>query len=220
MTADETVPHRPVAEPAPVPQGAPQPLPTEGDAAGAEPAPPGEVPSSSALVESTGSAADVGLIAPEVRQLAAELAEEFFRPWELALREQFEAEMALRLESELEQHERQAESLAGELAERRVIWEGTWTRGHPRGMSTDTAKWEMEQTIRRQTAELAENERTLQEIRERLRELGPAPDESMVTVYDHGEVPEPHGSAAPPHGVEVEHPAEGPPGPTDRGGPV
>jgi len=113
-----------------------------------------------------------------------------------------------------------AERLAGELAERRVIWEGTWTRGHPRGSSTDTARWEMEQTIRHQTAELAENERTIQEIRERLRDLGPAPDESMVTVYDHGEVPEPHGSAAPPPGVELEHPTGGPPRPTDRGGPA
>jgi hypothetical protein len=203
-----------------VPQGDPQPLPTKADAAGAEPDPPGEVPSSSALVAATGSGADVGPIAPEVRQLAAELAEEFFRPWELALRGQFEAEMAHRLESELEQHERQAERLAGELAERRVIWEGTWTRGHPRGSSTDTARWEMEQTIRHQTAELAENERTIQEIRERLRDLGPAPDESMVTVYDHGEVPEPHGSAAPPPGVELEHPTGGPPRPTDRGGPA
>jgi hypothetical protein len=211
MTADELEPHRHVPETAPVPQGAPQPLPTEGDAARGEPAPPGEVSSSSALVASTGSAADVGLIVPEVRQLAAELAAELFRPWELALREQFEAEMALRLESELEHHERQAESLAGELAERRVIWEGTWTREHPRGLTTDAAKWEMEQTIRRQTAELEENERTIQEIRERLRDLGQAPDESMVTVYDHGEVPEPDGSAAPPPDVEDEPAAGGPP---------
>jgi hypothetical protein len=133
MTADEIEPHRPIPEPTSVPQGAPQPLPTHRDAAGAEPAPPGEVPPSSALVASTGSAADAGLIAPEVQQLAVQMAEEFFRPWELALREQFEAEIALRLESELEHHERQAESLAGELAERRVMFEGTWTRVHPRG---------------------------------------------------------------------------------------
>ena len=173
-------------------------LPTQRDAVGAEPAPPGEVPPSSALVASTGSAADAGLIAPEVQQLAVQMAEEFFRPWELALREQFEAEIALRLEFELEHHERQAESLAGELAERRVMFEGTWTSAHPRGSTTDTAKWEMEQTIRRQAAELEENERTIQEIRERLRELGQAPEESTVTVYDHGEVPEPMAAAPPP----------------------
>jgi len=211
MTADEIEPHRPIPEPTSVPQGAPQPLPTHRDAAGAEPAPPGEVPPSSALVASTGSAADAGLIAPEVQQLAVQLAEEFFRPWELALREQFEAEIALRLESELEHHERQAESLAGELAERRVMFEGTWTRVHPRGSTTDTAKWEMEQTIRRQATELEENERTIQEIRERLRGLGQAPEESTVTVYDHGEVPEPDGSAAPPPDVEDEPAAGGPP---------
>jgi hypothetical protein len=190
MTADEIESPHPVPEPATVPQGAPQPPPTEGDAARAEPAPPGEVPSSSALVTSTGSAADVGLIAPEVRQLATELAEEFFRPWELALREQFEAEMALRLESELEYHERQAESLTGELAERRVMWEGTWAREHPRGSTADTVRWEMEQTIRRQTAELAENERKIQEIRERLREQGLASGESVVTVDVQPDVPD------------------------------
>jgi hypothetical protein len=142
------------------------------------------------LVTSTGSAADVGLVAPEVRQLAAELAEQFFRPWELALREQFEAEMALRLESEVEDHERQAESLTWELAERRVMWEGTWARGHPRGSTADTARWEMEQTIRRQTAELAENERKIQEIREHLRELGLVSGESVVTVDAQPDVPD------------------------------
>jgi len=202
MTADEIEPPRPAPEAAPVAQGVPRPAPIEEDGVGAEPAPPGEVPPSSALVASTGSAADAGLIAPEVQQLAVQLAEEFFRPWELALREQFEAEIALRLESELEHHERQAESLAGELTERQVMWEGTWTTLHPRGSTTDTTKWEMEQTIRRQASELEENERTIREIRERLRDLGQAPEEGRVTVYEHGEVPEPHGSAAPPPGVE------------------
>ena len=32
-----------------------------------------------------------------------------------------------------------------------MMWEGTWTVGHQRGSTTDAAKWEMEQTIRRQT---------------------------------------------------------------------
>jgi hypothetical protein len=202
MTADEIDPPRPVPEPVPAAQGAPQPAPTEGDAGGAEPAPPGEVPPRSALLASTGSAAGTSLIAPEVQQLAVQLAEEFFRPWELALREQFEAEIALRLESELEHHERQAEILAGELAERRVMFDGTWTSVHPRGSTTDTVKWEMEQTIRRQSAELEENERTLREIRARLRDLGQELDESSVIVFEHGQVPEPHGPAAAPPGVE------------------
>jgi hypothetical protein len=171
-------------------------------------------------VISTGSAADAGLIAPEVQQLAVQLADEFFRPWELALREQFKAEMALRLESELEYHESQAETLTGELSERRVMWEGNWTTLHPRGTTTDTARWEMEQTIRRQTAELAENERKIQEIHERLRDLGQATDESTVTVYEHDVVPAPHGSASEPPAAEVDRPAGDSPSYTDEGGPV
>jgi hypothetical protein len=220
MTADEIEPPRPAPEPALAAQGAPRPAPTEGDDGGAEPAPPVEVPPSAALVASTGSTADAGLIAPEVQQLAMQLAEEFFRPWELALREQFEAEIALRLESELEHQERQAENLAGELAERQVMFEGTWTTLHPRGSTTDTAKWEMEQTIRRQAAELDENERTMREIRERLRDLGQATDEGTVTVYEHEVVPASHGSAPQPSAAEVDRSAGGSPGHTDEGGPV
>lgn len=188
MTADEIEPHPLLSEPASAPQGSPEPQPTEGSAA--RPAPPDEVPSPSAFVASTGSATNTGLIAPEVQRLAVELAEEFFRPWELALREQFEAEMALRLESELEYHEHQAETLSGELTERRVMWEGNWTRTHPRGSTTDTAKWEMEQAIRRQTAELADNERKIRELRERLRELGLPTDENIVTVDARPDVPD------------------------------
>ncbi|HXZ98727.1 MAG TPA: hypothetical protein VEK76_00095 [Candidatus Binatia bacterium] len=188
--ADEIEPHGAIPEAAPDPGGVPQTQPAEEDGLGVEPGPLGEVPSPSAPAASTPAPADVRLIASQVQQLAVELAEEYFRPWELALRDQFEAEMALRLESELEDHERQATSLTGELAERRVMWEGTWTRTHPRGTTTDTVKWEMEQTIRRQTNELAENERRIQEIRERLRELGLASGEGMVTVDAQPDVPD------------------------------
>jgi len=190
MTADEIELPAPDPEPAQPAPGVQQPAPTAEDAVGVEPAPPGEVPPSSALVARPGPAAGTGLITPEVRQLAVQMAEELFRPWELALREQFDAEIAQRLESELEHQERQAESLAAELADRRVMFEGTWTSAHPRGSTTDTVKWEMEQTIRRQAAELEENERTLREIRERLRDLGQAP-EATVTVYDHDVAPAP-----------------------------
>jgi len=190
VTADETQAPPPDPEPAHPARGIPQPAPPQGDAVGTEAPPPGEVPPSSALVATPGSAAGAGLITAEVRQLAVQLAEELFRPWELALREQFDAEIAQRLESELEHQERQAESLAAELADRRVMFEGTWTSAHPRGSTTDTVKWEMEQTIRRQAAELEENERTLREIRERLRDLGQAP-EATVTVYDHDVAPAP-----------------------------
>ena len=158
MTADEIELPAPDPEPAQPAPGVQQPAPTAEDAVGVEPAPPGEVPPSSALVARPGPAAGTGLITPEVRQLAVQMAEELFRPWELALREQFDAEIAQRLESELEHQERQAESLAAELADRRVMFEGTWTSAHPRGSTTDTVKWEMEQTIRRQAAELEENE--------------------------------------------------------------
>ena len=98
MTPDEIEPPRPVHEPAPAVQDAPQPAPTESDAVRAESAPPGELPTRSALAASTGAVGETGLIAPDVQQLAMQLAEEFFRPWELALREQFDAEIAQRLE--------------------------------------------------------------------------------------------------------------------------
>ena len=206
MTEDEIEPHRQVPEPAPVGHGAPEPPPDAGDAAGAEPAPSGGGPPSAALAAAAEPAAGTGLIAPEVQELAVQLAEEFFRPWELALREQFEEEIAQRLESELEHHERQTENLAGELADRQVMFEGIWTHTHPRGSTTDTVKWEMEQTIRRQASELEENERTMREIRERLRALGQGPEQDAVTVYEHGEVPAPPGSATSPPEVEETSP--------------
>jgi hypothetical protein len=54
---------------------------------------------------------------------------------------------------------------------------------------------ELEQTIRRQAAELAETERQMRELHERLRDLGVAPDEATVTVDALTETPEPEGSA-------------------------
>jgi DNA-binding IclR family transcriptional regulator len=91
------------------------------------------------------------------------------RPWELTLQGQLQTELGLRLRAELEQRDHAGRDLHEEVRERRAMWHGMWSTEHPRGLTTDTARWEMEQTLRRQGAELAETERQLTELRERLR---------------------------------------------------
>ncbi|MGP8160664.1 MAG: hypothetical protein ACLQGJ_05505 [Candidatus Dormibacteria bacterium] len=136
---------------------------------------------SAAEAASPGAGAVI-LSAPEIRQFAGELATQLFQRWESALQQQFQAELSLRLEAELKHREHEARVLREEVQERRALWEGMWSVKHPRGLSTDTVRWEMEQTIRRQAAELAETERQMRELHERLRDLGDVPDEITVTV--------------------------------------
>lgn len=150
----------------------------------------GEQAPSSSLVASAGEDT-VTLTAREIPQLAGELATQLFQGWQLALQDQFRAELELRLEAELEHRQHEARLLREEVAERRAMWDGMWSIRHPRGASTDTARWEMEQTIRRQAEELAETERQMREVRERLRGLGFASDEARVTVDAPGPAAEP-----------------------------
>jgi len=166
----------------------------ETEAAGAAPDGPVEVPAeagetSPAPVASESQSRAVSLRVPEIRTLAEELATQLFQRWELALQEQFRAELGVRLEAELEHREHQARDLRDEVQERRAIWEGMWSARHPRGATTDTTRWEMEQTMRRQASELAETERQMAELRERLAGLGFPSDGTLVTVEAEGAPP-------------------------------
>jgi hypothetical protein len=67
----------------------------------------------------------------------------------------------------------------------------------------------MENTIRRQASELAETERQMALLRQRLQELGHAPEEIAVTVYEHAESQALEGSAAQPPGEGVGDPPGG-----------
>lgn len=131
------------------------------------------------------------LSSSEIRQFAGELAAQLFDRWESALQEQFQAELGVRLEAELKHREHEARQLRDEVKDRRAIWEGQWSPKHPRGLSNDYSRWEMEQTMRRQASALAETERQMMELQARLRELGYAPDGVTVTVDAQGEIPEP-----------------------------
>jgi hypothetical protein len=126
-----------------------------------------------------------------MQQFAGELATQLFQRWESALQQQFQAELGVRLEAELKHREHEARVLREEVQERRALWEGMWSARHPRGATTDTARWEMEQTIRRRAAELAETERQMRDLRERLRDLGDVPDEVAMTVDARSETPAP-----------------------------
>ena len=57
-------------------------------------------------------------VAPEVRDLAAGLADELFQRWQLAMETQFRQELAVRLQSELKHRERTVEDLREEVTER------------------------------------------------------------------------------------------------------
>lgn len=80
-----------------------------------------------ALVVPPGPAA-LALGSGEIRQFATELATQLFARWELALQEQFRAELGLRLEAELEHREREAGQLREEV---RKGSRGLTTRGSP-----------------------------------------------------------------------------------------
>ena len=149
-----------------------------------------------------------------VREFAGAISREFGAPpWELAWRSRFQADLGQRLEAELERREHAARDLREDLHGRRAVQGGAWSSQHPRGLTTDTARWEMELTIRRQRRELAEMERELGELRERMlgSELqptlpkvtvvtgvlaGPAAEE-MVSTVDGGAAPVVPGRVAP-----------------------
>ena len=126
----------------------------------------------------------------ELQQFAGELATQLFQRWETALHQQFQKELVLRLRSELEHREIEARNLREEVDDRRVMYEGIWTKRHPRGMTSDYPTWEVRQQLKRQSAELAEARRQMRELRERLRELGHELEDDMVTVEAESEVPE------------------------------
>jgi DNA-binding IclR family transcriptional regulator len=113
-----------------------------------------------------------------VREFAGAISRELGAPpWELAWRSRLRADLGQRLEAELERREHTARDLREDLQVRRAVQDVAWSSQHPRGQATDTARWEMELTIRRQRHELAEMERQLGELRERLvgSELRPRP---------------------------------------------
>jgi DNA repair exonuclease SbcCD ATPase subunit len=142
----------------------------------------------------------------EIHQFAAELATQLFQRWELALQEQFRAELGLRIEAELEHREHEARQLREEVQERQQRFDNPWPTRHG---AWGHATWEMENTIRRQASELAETERQMALLRQRLQELGRAPEEITVTVYEHTESQAFEGSAAQPSGEEVGDPPAG-----------
>lgn len=117
---------------------------------------------------------------PEIRQLAAGLADELFQRWELAMQEQFRAELKVRLRSELEHRQKQAADLQEEVAQRA---EQRFGPGGAKvvGMADRYSTWERERTLTRQSRELMEIERQMREMRERLADLGVV-DASTLTV--------------------------------------
>jgi len=143
-----------------------------------DPDPAGASAPAAALVVPPSPAA-LALSSGEIRQFATQLATQLFARWELALQEQFRAELGLRLEAELEQREREARQLREEVQERQQRFDNPWpTRNGAWGHAT----WEMENAIRRQASELAETERLMTLLRQRLLELGRAPELITVTV--------------------------------------
>jgi hypothetical protein len=167
-----------------------------------------------------------GLAPQEIGHFAGELAAQLFHRWQVALEQQFEAELRFRLGSELEHRERRAVDLREEVQERRARRDNPWNRRHgPFGQAT----FEMEQTVRRRSAELAEIERQMGELRARLRELrgeggapvvtpgsGPArrpdgtPDEATSAVeVDLAEAPAPAETAVAPVAGDAEQLAVG-----------
>lgn len=129
------------------------------------------------------------LSAPEIREFAAELASQLFQRWEVALQEQFRAELAVRLESELEHRRVSARNLQEEVQERRLWIENPWSQRNRHG-PYGYESWQMERTLRTQSSELAEMEREMHALRERLRDLGGEEGETIVTVEPTGEQPD------------------------------
>lgn len=142
---------------------------TEEPATAMPPAEPGS-PGGPAPRAGSGQVAARGneLPVPLARRFARELAAQLFQRWEVALREQFEAELRLRVRSELRHREETGRPLRAEVAERRARKRDPWNRRYgPYGHAT----FEMEQALVRQSADLAEVERRMGEIRARLREM-------------------------------------------------
>jgi len=176
------------------PGDAPTDVPAAATSTGEAPAPPAaDAASSEPEAPARGGAIILGT--GEIQQFAGELATQLFQRWETALHQQFQEELALRLQSELEHREHEARQLREEVEDRRVMWDGVWTKRHPRGMTSDYATWEIRQQLKRQSAQLAETRRQMRELRERLRELGHELDEEMVTVEAENDVPEDAGPA-------------------------
>ncbi len=138
-------------------------------------------------------------ITPEIRQLASGLADELFQRWELAMQRRLEDELKVRLKSELDHRQQQAEDLAEELDQRT---RGAFGPGGTKiiGMVDRYATWERERKLIHQSREFAEMQRQMTEMRERLRDLGVDPDESTITVqHDAGD---PQGAATPEEGAD------------------
>ena len=130
----------------------------------------------------------------EIQQLAGELATQLFQRWEVALQEQFREELGLRLEAELEHRAHEARVLRAEVHERRQRLDNPWRTRHG---AWGHATWEVEQTIKRQAADLEQTEREIRELRERLRALGHEPDGGTRTVDANSDRPEPEGMDEP-----------------------
>ena len=142
------------------------------------PAGPG---ASTALVAADGTGSAL-LAAPEVRQFAAELATQLFQRWQAALQGQLRAELERRLAAELKHREQSGRDLAEELTARRQWHDPTQTPIRRHWGMYSYSSWEMGQIINRQSAELAESRRQIEEIRARLQELGRRPEDGRVTV--------------------------------------
>jgi hypothetical protein len=164
--------------------------------------PPTEPGSSTALVAADGTGSAL-LAAPEVRQFAAELATQLFQRWQAALQGQLSAELERRLAAELKHREQSGRDLAEELTARRQWHDPTQTpiRRHWGMYSYST--WEMGQIIKRQSAELAESRRQMEEIRARLRELGRGSEDASVTVQQPAEKSAPSAPTATADGGEL-----------------
>ena len=164
--------------------------------------PPTEPGSSTALVAADGTGSAL-LAAPEVRQFAAELATQLFQRWQAALQGQLRAELERRLAAELKHREQSGRDLAEELTARREWHDPTQPpiRRHWGMYSYST--WEMAQIIKRQSAELAESQRQMEEIRARLRELGQEPEDASVTVQQPTEESAPSGPTGTGDGGEL-----------------
>ena len=120
----------------------------------------------------TGPEPPAGVLAsPEVRQFAAELATQLSQRWEVALQEQFRAELAVRLEAELKHQEITARTLQEEVEERRQWIENPHSKRNRHG-PYGYATWQMERELTNRSVELVEMQRQMREMRERLRELG------------------------------------------------
>jgi len=136
---------------------------------------------STALVAADGRGSAL-LAAPEVRQFAAELAAQLFQRWQAALQGQLRAELERRLAAELKHREQAGRDLSEELTARRQWHDPTQTPIRRHWGMYSYSSWEMGQVIKRQSAELAESRRQMEEIRARLRELGRGPEDARETV--------------------------------------